>query len=62
MFREICKKRSTLSLKNFSKQFKEAALLVLANVAAGGELSKQCIMGNEDVLGKIHSYMVRKDC
>ena len=40
---------------------KEQALCILANVA-DGDSAKDYIMGNEDMLKKLMSYMVRISC
>lgn len=38
---------------------KEQALCILANIA-DGDTAKEFIMSNEDVLGKLTNYMVRR--
>lgn len=40
------------------KMIKEQALCILANIADGTNTSKEFIMGNEDLLRKINSFMV----
>ena len=41
-----------------SADVKEQALCILANIA-DGDLAKEFIMSNEDVLGKLTNYMVQ---
>lgn len=46
-----------LESEYYDKMIKEQALCILANIADGNS-SKEFIMGNEDLLRKINSFMV----